>query len=85
MLAAANLVNYFGKTPTVDDITVSPILIQKGRTRFALYGLGGIRDERLYRTFVNHKVLCASRVLWADKGCRRAYKGLWASRLLWVL
>lgn len=30
-------------------ITVSPVLLQKGTTRLALYGLGYIRDVRLYR------------------------------------
>ena len=49
-------VNYFGRAPSIDDITVSPILIQKGRTKLALYGLGSIRDERLHRTFLNQNV-----------------------------
>jgi len=49
-------VNYFGRAPSIDDITVSPILIQKGGTKLALYGLGSIRDERLHRTFLNQNV-----------------------------
>ena len=56
MLATANLVNYFGKSDNIDDIQVYPILIEKGITRVALYGLGNIRDERLYRTFEQKKV-----------------------------
>ena len=49
LLSVANLVNYFGKTPNVEAIEVSPLLLQKGTTRLALYGLGSCRDERLHR------------------------------------
>lgn len=56
LLATAGLLNYFGKTTTVDDITLTPILLRKGKTKFALYGLGAVRDERLHRTFLQKKV-----------------------------
>lgn len=56
ILSVANLVNYFGKSDNIDDITIYPILMRKGRTKVALYGLGNIRDERLYRTFQQKKV-----------------------------
>lgn len=57
LLAAAGLVNYFGASPSsVSDITISPILLRKGTTQLALYGLGNIRDERLNRTFREKKV-----------------------------
>lgn len=56
LLATAGLVNYFGKTASVDDITMVPILLKKGETKLALYGLGGIRDERLHRTFLQKRV-----------------------------
>ena len=56
VLAQCNLINYFGKCETVDNIQVKPILVQKGETKLALYGLGYIRDERLYQTFKNQKV-----------------------------
>jgi len=56
LLSATNLINYFGKATSVDDIKISPILLQKGETKMALYGLGSIRDERLHRTFLNKKV-----------------------------
>ncbi|KAK1284526.1 Double-strand break repair protein MRE11 [Acorus calamus] len=55
ILSACNLVNYFGKMVLggsgVGQITVNPILIRKGTTSVALYGLGNIRDERLNRMF----------------------------------
>ena len=56
LLSVCGFVNYFGRAPSIDDITVSPILMQKGSVKIALYGLGSIRDERLHRTFLNHKV-----------------------------
>nr|XP_043628372.1 double-strand break repair protein MRE11 [Erigeron canadensis] len=55
ILSACNLVNYFGKMilggSGVGQITLYPILIKKGETSVALYGLGNIRDERLNRMF----------------------------------
>ncbi|CBI20379.3 hypothetical protein VitviT2T_029629 [Vitis vinifera] len=55
ILSACNLVNYFGKMVLggsgVGQITLYPILIRKGSTLVALYGLGNIRDERLNRMF----------------------------------
>ncbi|GKV42529.1 hypothetical protein SLEP1_g49922 [Rubroshorea leprosula] len=55
ILSACNLVNYFGKMVLggsgVGQITLYPILIRKGSTAVALYGLGNIRDERLNRIF----------------------------------
>eukprot|EP00833_Pecoramyces_ruminatium_P014842 jgi/Orpsp1_1/1188874/evm.model.d7180000067885.1 len=56
ILSASGLVNYFGKSSQVDNIEISPILLKKGNTRLALYGLGNIRDERLYRTFLRKNV-----------------------------
>ncbi|XP_047260777.1 double-strand break repair protein MRE11-like isoform X1 [Capsicum annuum] len=55
ILSACNLVNYFGKMDLggsgVGQIALHPILIRKGLTSVALYGLGNIRDERLNRMF----------------------------------
>ncbi|EGG14929.1 DNA repair exonuclease [Cavenderia fasciculata] len=56
LLSVSNLVNYFGKTENIDDITIYPLLIGKGETKIAIYGLGNIRDERLYRTFQKQQV-----------------------------
>ncbi|KAL5116754.1 meiotic recombination [Pleosporales sp. CAS-2024a] len=51
LLQASGLVNYFGRTPEVDKIAVRPILLQKGQTKLALYGLSNVRDERLFHTW----------------------------------
>uniref|UniRef100_H3A4P8 Double-strand break repair protein n=1 Tax=Latimeria chalumnae TaxID=7897 RepID=H3A4P8_LATCH len=56
ILSCAGLVNHFGRSMSVEKIDISPILMQKGKTKIALYGLGSIPDERLYRMFVNKQV-----------------------------
>eukprot|EP00064_Thunnus_orientalis_P004324 superscaffoldBa00000391_g4335 len=56
LLSASGLVNHFGHSQSVEKIEISPILMQKGNTKLALYGLGSIPDERLYRMFVNNQV-----------------------------
>ncbi|XP_075054844.1 double-strand break repair protein MRE11 isoform X2 [Mixophyes fleayi] len=56
LLSCAGLVNHFGRSTSVEKIGISPVLLQKGRSKIALYGLGSIPDERLYRMFVNKQV-----------------------------
>jgi len=56
LLSITNFVNYFGKADKVDDVTIKPILMRKGTTNLALYGLGNIRDERLNRMWTKKKV-----------------------------
>uniref|UniRef100_A0A8B9FIW9 Double-strand break repair protein n=1 Tax=Amazona collaria TaxID=241587 RepID=A0A8B9FIW9_9PSIT len=56
ILSCAGLLNHFGRSASVEKIDISPILLRKGRTKIALYGLGAIPDERLYRMFVNKQV-----------------------------
>lgn len=51
LLQVSGLLNYFGRTPESDRIDVKPILLQKGQTKLALYGMSNVRDERLFRTF----------------------------------
>lgn len=51
ILSVAGLLNYFGRTPENDNIVVNPVLLQKGRTKLAMYGMSNVRDERLFRTF----------------------------------
>ena len=56
LLAASNLVNYFGRQDEVDKVEVSPVLIRKGTSNIALYGMGSMRDERLNRMWTKKKV-----------------------------
>ncbi|XP_041919436.1 double-strand break repair protein MRE11 isoform X3 [Alosa sapidissima] len=56
VLSVAGLVNHFGRSQSVEKVEISPILLQKGSTHIALYGIGSIPDERLYRMFVGNQV-----------------------------
>ncbi|KAG5928327.1 Double-strand break repair protein mus-23 [Claviceps africana] len=56
LLQAAGLLNYFGRVAEADNIEAKPILLQKGVTKLALFGLSNVRDERMFRTFRDHKV-----------------------------
>ena len=57
MLSANGLVNYFGKWVDLTKINISPILLKKGTTQLALYGLSYIHDNRLARLFLEYKVV----------------------------
>ncbi|TVY42597.1 Double-strand break repair protein [Lachnellula subtilissima] len=56
LLQASGFVNYFGRIPETDKIEVKPVLLQKGNTKLALFGISSVRDERLFRTFRDGKV-----------------------------
>ncbi|KAJ2850264.1 meiotic recombination [Coemansia brasiliensis] len=56
MLGVSRLVNYFGRQTNVEHIRVSPVLLRKGKTHLALYGLGNVRDERLHRTIARKRM-----------------------------
>ncbi|KAG9320917.1 hypothetical protein KVV02_001722 [Mortierella alpina] len=55
-LAMTGLVNYFGRSQEIDKVVVNPILLRKGDTKLALFGMGNIRDERLHQTFLRRNV-----------------------------
>ncbi|PXF43712.1 Double-strand break repair protein MRE11 [Gracilariopsis chorda] len=55
VLSEAGLVTYFGKMTTSKKIDVHPILLQKGHSKLALYGLGNVRDEVLYDTWAKQR------------------------------
>ena len=40
ILSVAGVLNHFGKQTSLENIEISPVLLQKGTTRIALYGLG---------------------------------------------
>lgn len=56
LLQVSGLLNYFGKVPETDKIEIKPVLLQKGQTKLALYGMSNVRDERLFRTFRDKNV-----------------------------
>ncbi|XP_030764461.1 double-strand break repair protein MRE11 [Sitophilus oryzae] len=56
ILSSTGLVNYFGRYNSYESIDIEPILLKKGRTKLALYGLSHIKDEKLARLFTAHRV-----------------------------
>lgn len=56
LLSTAGVINYFGKCVDLTKINISPILIKKGETQLALYGLSHIHDNRLVRLFNDSKI-----------------------------
>ncbi|AFN83064.1 DNA repair protein Mre11 [Encephalitozoon romaleae SJ-2008] len=56
ILQSSGLVNYIGKYSLMERIDVFPLLLEK-EYRVAIYGLGHIKDRRLYRMFCEGKVV----------------------------
>ena len=67
LLSSANLLNYFGKVPNAEKIALSPLLVRKGTTKVALYGLGHMRDDTLTRS-LERKELTVARPAEDPKG-----------------
>jgi double-strand break repair protein MRE11 len=44
LLQASGLLNYYGRVAEADNIEAKPILLQKGDTKLALFGLSNVRD-----------------------------------------
>lgn len=67
LLTASGFINYFGRLElpgSVDNdedalehgLQVKPVLLQKGDTKLALYGIGNIRDERFHFEMRNKRI-----------------------------
>ncbi|KAH9818060.1 double-strand break repair protein MRE11 [Melampsora americana] len=67
VLSASGLVNYFGRQELPgnaqndeealeDGLHIQPILLQKGTTRLAMYGIGNIRDERFHYEMRSNRI-----------------------------
>lgn len=57
ILATSGLVNYFGRFTDLTKLEIHPILLKKGVTQLAIYGLSYIHDSRLVRLFTDEKVV----------------------------
>lgn len=56
VLSTSGLLNYFGRCDDLTEVNVSPILMKKGKSQLALYGLSHIHDNRLSRLFRDTRV-----------------------------
>ncbi|KAH8377786.1 hypothetical protein KR093_007112, partial [Drosophila rubida] len=57
LLSTMGLVNYFGRWTDLTKVEISPVLIRKGESKMALYGLSHIHDARLARLFKDYQVI----------------------------
>ena len=67
ILSASGLVNYFGRQELPGEastdaearesgIQVKPVLLKKGDTKLAMYGVGNIRDERFHAEMRKNRI-----------------------------
>ncbi|XP_043788155.1 double-strand break repair protein MRE11, partial [Apis laboriosa] len=56
LLSVSGLINYFGKWTDLTKINIPPLIIKKGETHIALYGLSYINDQRLSRLLRDFKI-----------------------------
>lgn len=67
LLSASGFINYFGRmelpgaAASDEDalgsgLQVKPVLLKKGDTKLALYGMGNIRDERFHFEMKNRRI-----------------------------
>ncbi|GAA5974461.1 hypothetical protein JCM11641_003229 [Rhodosporidiobolus odoratus] len=67
LLSASGVINYFGRmelpgqatddaAALEDGLKVKPVLLQKGDTKLALYGMGNIRDDRFVFELTNRRI-----------------------------
>lgn len=55
VLHSGGFINYFGRVDDVDNIEIRPILIREP-IKIAIYGLGHVKDRRLFKTFTRSQV-----------------------------
>ncbi|CAL7934459.1 unnamed protein product [Xylocopa violacea] len=56
LMSVSGLINYFGKWTDVTQIDIPPLILKKGETHVALYGLSYMNDQRLSRLLRDDKV-----------------------------
>ncbi len=66
LLSVAGLINYFGKVnlaadqeagnQDVDGMQIKPVMLQKGKTRLAMYGVGNMKDARMHYELRSNRV-----------------------------
>ena len=56
LLSTSGLINYFGKWTNLTKVVVPPLILKKGSTHVAIYGLSYINDQRLSRLLRDSKV-----------------------------
>lgn len=57
ILSTSGVLNYFGRCDDLEKVEIDPVLLKKGQSQLAIYGLSHIHDNRLARIFRDSKVL----------------------------
>lgn len=73
LLASTGLVNYFGRQSDLESIELNPLLLKKGESRLAIYGLSYVKDEKLSRLFLEKKVSINYMVVFEFLGYKLRY------------
>lgn len=77
-MSASGLINYFGRQELPgnaqndeealeEGLHIQPVLLQKGRTRLAMYGIGNIRDERFHFEMRSNRIRMSKPVEYRDE------------------
>lgn len=64
LLSVTGLVNYIGKIDLPHEneneggtgIVVRPVLLKKGNTKFAMYGIGNVKDQRMHHQLRSNRI-----------------------------
>ncbi|XP_076672396.1 double strand break repair nuclease mre11 [Andrena cerasifolii] len=56
LLSTSGLINYFGKWMDLTKVVIPPLILKKGSTHIAIYGLSYINNQRLSRLLRDDKV-----------------------------
>lgn len=64
MLSVCGLINYIGKIDLAhtaensqqEGIAIKPVLLRKGKSRLALYGVGNVKDARMHFELRSNRV-----------------------------
>ncbi|KAM0673116.1 hypothetical protein GVAV_003462 [Gurleya vavrai] len=57
ILKAGGLINYIGKFSSIESLEIEPVLINQNDRKVAIYGIGNIKDKRLYKLFMEDKIV----------------------------
>ena len=58
-MQSANYLNYITCENQEDKLVVKPVILQKGDTLIAIYGIGNIKEERLNRLIKSKQIIQA--------------------------
>ncbi|EJW04387.1 DNA repair protein (mre11) [Edhazardia aedis USNM 41457] len=55
-IAPTYLINYIGKHKNHNNLLIKPLLVHKNDVKVAIYGVGNVRDNRMYKIFMEGRI-----------------------------